>query len=345
MSVVTYAYSNTRVKVMRSLLLSEGEFGALTRVKSLDDFVMSLKQTYYGDVLSGLDTVDVHKVGMCLGMDLIRAVNKVFMLCPPKCRPLFDVISRKYEFELIKLILNSQAGGLTSDEIDSSLPFADAGSVFRVDTEEFISRLSTLSVEEIISAVLGRYSGLDKFMPDSPDLLGVLVALDQYYFSELQNAVGHLKGADKKTASMLVALEIEVANIMILLRAVSRGYDDSRFIIPSDGYHLGSLDRYLAVDAAATLKKLSSTVYGPILEDAADKYEKTNSLLPIELALKAYLAKQSQNIMIEHPFRLGFILGYMTLKELEIQNLKSICVGIAGTLPSEKIEETLVMLA
>lgn len=344
MTMADYAYSNTRVRVMKSSLLKNSDLEALIQTKDLQEYLTSLRQTPYVATLSGLDKVTLREMEKYFSRDLIRTIDKIIRISPPACVPFLNAISKKYEFEYLKFILNSKTGGLSTEEIRDRIPMAELNHLFGYrHTGEFLSRLIDLPVEEAPALLCARYPGLAEFMSDPQDSLDTLIALDRYYFSELQNALRPLKGGDKKVVSMLISLEVDIANIMIILRSINQGYDVRRFIIPNQNPYINELCEHTPNSVMDVLTKLSKTVYGPLLEDAASGYTTTNSLLQMELTLRGYLVKKSKILMKEYPFQIGLILGFLKLKGLEIENLKAICVGIDEGLPADKIRELLLI--
>jgi len=339
MAMVDYAYSNTRIRVMKSLFLKNRDLEALSRAKNFEDYLTSLKQTQYSGIFSGMEKATIHEIERVLSIDLKETIDKVMGISPQSCVPFLDAVSKKYQLEYIKLILNSKVGNLSEEEIMSKFFIPEKS------TEEFLSRLINLPIEpidDIIALLCSRYKGLDEFIPESPQLLDILIALDKYYFSELQRSVKYLKRGDKKIASRLISMEIDISNIMIILRSITRGYEIERFIIPNRSSYLTALDEYTPDNVIEFIENLSKTIYGSVLEDVVPIYKRTDSLLCFELALKRFLIGECKKIMKEHQFQLGFILGFLKLKEMEIGNLKAICVGIGESLPSEEIRDLLV---
>lgn len=342
MGLIDYAYANTRLRVMKSQLLSEAELESFTRAKSLDDFADALKQTHYNEVFSGIEKVDEYEVEKLLRLDLLQTIQKVAYIAPPMCEPFVEALARKYEFSFIKLVLNSQAGKVSAAEIEAKLPVGGSEELFSKGFEEAITKIISLSNEEIASLLMRRYRGLDEFLVDSKDKMSILLALDQYYFASMKKAIGTLSGQDKKTAQMLSALEADGANIMMLFRAVARGYDPAKFLIPGKGYYLKVASKYIADDVEGVMRKLSLTRYGMVLAEPFALYAKTKSFFPIELALKMYIVKQSRLIMARYPFSIDYVLGYVKLKEMEVEDLTAICVSIGENMPAEKIGSVLV---
>jgi V/A-type H+-transporting ATPase subunit C len=330
-----YAYSNTRIRVMKSLLLGNSDFEVLLRAKNLNNCLTSLKQTAYGGALTRLERVTIHEIERILDTELTRTIGKVIRMSSHRCAPLLAVISEKYQFEYIKRILDAKMGDLPPEEIRDMVP--------AVGEYSFLSRLIDLPVRDIKDLLCDRYEDLDEFMPESPGSLETFVALDRYYFSELQNALKNLGGRDRKVASRIVSMEVDIANIMIIIRSITRRYDSSKFIIPGDDSNITDLVEHMPKDVMGVIEKLSRTHYGPLLEDAVSDYAETKSLVRLELTLKRYLAGENKVLTEGDTFQLGYILAFLKLKELEIGNLRAICVGVNEGLSPDRIRELLIM--
>lgn len=341
MGLADYSYSNTRIRVMKSLLLTRDQIKAQSNLKNLEDFVASLQKTYYAGVLSGLRRPTVAEIERILKADLIQTIKKVAFISPPSCQPLMNTILMKYEFDYIKYILNALEGKVSESDIVSRLPWRDRGQIFREkETEDFLDQLLGLSPAGLISAVSDRYPELRRFMLSS-DRVDFITALDKYYYSRIQEDIANLKGSEKNTADAMMSLESEITNIMILLRSVVQGRDPTRYFISSRRYHIRP-DKYIAENVLDALQKLLKTPYGPVLVESAASYAQTKSLLSIELALKKYLLKQTMKIMDEQPFGIGFIIAYIRMKEIEVENLLAVCNCIKEEFPPEKTEKLLL---
>jgi len=87
MSMADYAYSNTRIRVMKSLLLKNSDLETLIRTKNLNDCLMSLRQTRYAEIFSRLEKVTIHGIERLLDVDLMRTVDKIIRISPQSCVP------------------------------------------------------------------------------------------------------------------------------------------------------------------------------------------------------------------------------------------------------------------
>jgi V/A-type H+-transporting ATPase subunit C len=154
-----------------------------------------------------------------------------------------------------------------------------------------------------------------------------------------------LKGRDKEIAKQLIGIEIDAMNIMILLRTIHwRGKIDPDLIIPYF-YHLSEklVNECAKCDSLEdVITKLSKTPYGKILNQSLENYRQKRSLLSFELSLKKYCLEKNENFLRGDPFQIGTLLGYLKLKEVEIENLRAIAVGIENKLPEEEIEKLIL---
>ena len=132
-------------------------------------------------------------------------------------------------------------------------------------------------------------------------------------------------------------------NILTLLRTLGKEQPE-KYLLPCY-YKLRKdyLERCLKSKTISELVgKLSESNYGKILTGALPEYEKTNSLLPFEIKLKRHVLERNKLALQGDPFHLGTLLGYLKLKELEVENLRIIAVGVFHGFAEEEITNLLV---
>ena len=81
--------------------------------------------------------------------------------------------------------------------------------------------------------------------------------------------------------------------------------------------------------------------YQPVL-GAVPEYESTGSVLPIELALDGHLVRVGKDISITQPFGIGPAIGYLSLKEMEIRNVRTLARGIESGLSADEIRSLIM---
>jgi V/A-type H+-transporting ATPase subunit C len=89
------------------------------------------------------------------------------------------------------------------------------------------------------------------------------------------------------------------------------------------------------------ISALEGTIYGSIISENLEEYEKTGSVYVFEKALDKHLAEVGRKLSLRQPFGVGPIIGLITSKEQEIKNLKIIIKGKIEGLSSNQIRELL----
>ena len=327
-----YAYSNARIRGMKTFLLKSNDLERLGGAKSLKEFVALLDQTPYKEVSSGLGEITLPGIDRSLMTNLMGTVNKIIDISP--CKSLLESISKKYEIGCVKIILNAKASNISMDKIRDKI---------FIETELLAKLMETGKLEDRVNLLMEKYEGLDEFIDKESEEFpsNAVIGLDRYYFAMLNGEIDKLHLRNHKIALMLIGMEIDSKNIMMILRGISHGYETKDLLIPS---HSHCVENCIgAEEVADVVSKLSKTVYGPILTKAMPSYMKTNSLLPFELALKKNVIDKHIKAMEGYPLQLGTVLGFLKLKENEIENLRIICIGIENNMQRNEIKELLMI--
>jgi V/A-type H+-transporting ATPase subunit C len=80
----------------------------------------------------------------------------------------------------------------------------------------------------------------------------------------------------------------------------------------------------------------ASRYYGRLVGEFAD-------IVDLEMKLFRFMKMTTRQMLSGQPFHIGTIIGYLTLKELEVNNLKSIAEGKRHLLTEDEIAESLVL--
>ncbi len=327
-----YAYSNARIRGMKSFLLKPSDLEALIGARNLKDFVVLLEHTPYKEILSRLEDTTPSNIEKLLMADLIETADKIVEMSP--CKSLLESMSKKYEIGCIKMILNAKVSNIPIDRIKDRI---------FIESELLLKLMETEGSEDVINLLVEKYEGLDEFIDKESEEfpLNVVTGLDMYYFVKLRREVDGLSGGDREIASRLIDMEIDCINIMVILRAIYHKNNARKFIIPG---HNPSIEECIGLeDVMNVVSKLSDTVYGPVLTKASSIYTETNSLLPFELGLKKNLIEGYIGATMGNPFQIGTLLGFLKLKENEIENLRAICIGIENNMQADEIKELLII--
>ena len=95
-------------------------------------------------------------------------------------------------------------------------------------------------------------------------------------------------------------------------------------------------------DLEALSKALEKTRYKDLIQKGIEEFNKSGSLIALEIELYKYLLKESVLLLHQNPLSIDAILGYMFAKDIEVRNLRIIVKGKQLGLSDEFIESQLI---
>lgn len=342
MQALRYSYPNARIRGMKARLLSGKDFETALKSSSFKDYTLWLGNTSYKEILEGTKEAEIEKIEAHLWKNLMKENEKIFSMTPNSAKEFMELRLRGYEILALKNLINLKAAEEEGKDFYASF-FTNKKIKQRAeklkstkDVSELIGLLADTEYGEILRAALEDYE-------KSKNPFHLTLALDNYYLGKLWKACEKLSSHDKIIARELIGLEIDMLNIMVALRTLGKE-NQEKYFLPCH-YHLKkeNLERCLKSKTIHELiGKLSESKYGKILNDALADYEKEKSLLPLELALKRNILKKNKVALQGDPFHIGTLLGYLKLKETEIDNLRITTVSISHGLSGEEFSNLLV---
>ena len=91
------------------------------------------------------------------------------------------------------------------------------------------------------------------------------------------------------------------------------------------------------------LAKLDSTRFAQLGGRLVRLFEDTNDMGNVELAIEDYIAQRIKRQMTAFPFHLGTVIGFFSLKQYEVRNIRSIAVGIERGESAETIRRMITI--
>jgi V/A-type H+-transporting ATPase subunit C len=195
------------------------------------------------------------------------------------------------------------------------------------------------------SAIVERY--MDN-VREKGSLFFLEMGLDHHFFSNLIKQIENLDKRDRKEASRLIGVEIDLLNVAWLFRLKEfRNLDDKTIlslIIPH-GLNLGEdeLKQTMASrDMTAVIQTVVKSSY-PGLHSLLSMGGADSSarLAFFERILDRILVYEIQRIMTGYPFTIGIILSYFFLKTNEIKKVRTILNAKQYELSPERIRGAL----
>lgn len=334
MGAFRYAYANARIHGMRSRLLSKKQLSMAVKLPSIGEFLVFLENSPYKEILYAKEVRSTKEIEKTLFNDLMKMNKKVLNFAPGTTKEFLAEYLRRYEIQYIKNLLYHKAGN------KENFQEAFAGVLSKKIHELSAKFKEAKTVEEVIFALENtQYKFLRNYVDEyknSNSIFPLALSLDKHYFHQLRDKVKKLSSKDREIAEKFFGIEIDVINIMTLLRKINNENLEQFLILPFHRIPQKVITNCLSSNSVEdVIAKLSETVYGKVLSDALSEYQKTGSLLSFELALKKYVLDKNKEFSLGDPFHIGTILSYLTLRENEIKNLGAIAVGIENNMQDE----------
>jgi len=338
---------------MKNDLLTASDFNRLSSQR-LGEIYNFLRTTIYSRDVSVVpeERFDARILEEASTNNFIRTFNKILKSSPKDIEPLLTAMLNKFEAENIKALLRAKMAGLEIDEAVRYLTLlgkADAISyrdvLLKAKTiEELVELLSVTEYGPLLNLALQDYKKEGTLLPfDS--------ALDRYIYTNLWIKTTSLSGEDVKIAKEVLGTEMDMQNIKIILRCKTLRIDKeaiTRYIIPIN-YKTSLKTLENGINAQNVNEALQAFLgvksYKEDIESALRAYEASNSLSPVEMILDKLTLRTNLEILRRHPFPfdLGVVLSFLSLKWVEVRNLRIIVKGREDNLPPERIEKLLIL--
>lgn len=355
---LTYGYASTRVRARKALILQKSFYEDLLNQRTMDGIIAMLERTYYKKVLTGgvlleYFTPEDGSKFVELGAEVHYkdVVNKVRSFTPEDGKPVVNMLMRKWDILNLRTIISSKRAGKTWKEIHPYLVTAgelttdELRRIAESEPDKLFLRIKSTSVgREILSQSGKGLRGTEleqmfiKALKSSQVLNQLQIILDASYYNYLQEGIVS-SDKDVMWIKYTVSKEIDLRNIMNTLRLKQNGIKDFSRIEPHliKGGRVGSacVENLLKAnsnkDVVATIK--------PMFRLGKDDYK---SLAELEVALNQELARERVGVFYRNPLSIATIVGFLFIKEEEMNNLRKIVRGKDYHLTPEEIRPMLV---
>lgn len=364
---LAYGYSNARVRAMRPQLLTKRQAEDLLKVHTSAAIIEYLSRTAYRNDFSGLPAKigDEERVELAVSRNFARTAQKLLRITPEKSKKALEAFLNRYDIHNIKTILLSKKLGRTKEETQALLVMAGTMSQKEIaavlsakNPDEFYSslRASDFGASFLTSASIrhipkDQIKALFQNPSDTQKLDMFLASLDFYYYE----MAGHVLASGEKEAEAIVQLlhdEADAKNIMTILR-LKRGSADKKTImehlVGGGNLSRARLEKIAAAKDVAEAVSLSSSFFmsqtgRDEFATAEQRYRQDGKLSHFEVVFEKSIARRSLHALRRSIMSIGAIVGFLFLKEEEMQNIQKIVRGKALSLPPERISEMLVLV-
>jgi len=351
-----YGFANARVKAMKGLLLSSSALDELLKVSTIDAMVELLQRTdYRGDLISNsMNHSGSELIEMACGSNFVRMVAKLRSFTPKSDKAAVKALLRKWDLLNLKTIIHAKMVGKTYEEVRpylfpvGDLSAANFESIARAEADQIFNEIRRTALgAEMLSSSTALFSKhmwdtFRKALKNLNTFRQVEVILDAYTYLFMDKALAEVPGSDVKDIRRILKREIDAKNILIIERLKKHGYPKEKIgnYLIKGGSMSGNFIRQLidAKDLGAAVS-LAKSKFRRLELNEGDL-----TLSDLEIAMEKALAAQKTLAFHRSVLSTGVVLGFLLLKEEEINNLRKIAKGKEYNIPESEIRDMLVVV-
>ncbi|VVB68535.1 V-type ATP synthase subunit C [Candidatus Norongarragalina meridionalis] len=331
---LSYAYANARIKAMKSKLLDANTVREMMDVGTIEEVIEILEESPYKKAFVDCSTryKGLTLVAKALHQDGVEMRRTIMKFMPQAGVPMYRTDMREWAIRDIKHVVSEKAIG-REPSLDDLMLIDDAEApllramIAANGAEGAIAVLERSGYAPAIASAKEEYA-------KRKDFRVLLDALDRSYYAEIAALA---KSTDDVQAKAIIESRIASVNVMTVLRMKRDGLQNeaiSANLLPGGN---ASFERRLmdAKDYAACVAVVREK-YGIDEKIAAKALDGKLSALEVELDRRRMgkILKESRISMLSF----GAILGFIYLKNTEVDNIRKIAYGTVFGLKDEMRE-------
>lgn len=352
-----YGYSNARVKAMKGLLLKTSFLDEMIRVGTIEGMVELLQRSGYKSDLAGASVSYGAStiIEIAASRNFGRTVKRLLRLTPKSDRLAVEALLIRWDLLNLKTLMHAkrvkksydevrpylfEVGGLGEDDFRRIMK-ADEGSLMReLRRTSLGQKMLSIGTSQLTRQMKEKFTSalrsLDTF-------LQMETIIDAYIYLFMDQALSEVGGKDVSSIRELLKREIDAKNIMIIERLKKHGTSKERI--------LGSLIRGGTLGDALLNKMIDAkdlqtviTLAKPKFRQLEMKAEGKAGLTDLEIALEKSITAQKVLAFHRAILSVGVVIGFLLLKEEELNNLRKIAKGKEFNIPESEVREMLVVV-
>jgi vacuolar-type H+-ATPase subunit C/Vma6 len=332
MSASKYAYSIARVRAKRAFMLKPEDYEALLRAPSIYQALAHLRSVsdFGKDIPQTEDMYEIEKHLANKFVEILRTL--IESVREGSARVFLKLVLAKYEYETLKALLKAKFLRVPESEaILMAPPLGRYGGVLYTsllsakDVDQAIDLVPEVELKPILREALREAETLKNPLP-------IEVAIDRWLYTRLWGLASKLRGDDKKWTKHLLGIEIDIKNVLALVRGKVLGLQPSvieKAWLP------------LCYKLPLDLKSLASQPFSSILQALATSYygkavsPLAKDAIEVERALEILWVKENEDVFLHYPFTLGLVYAYANLKYVELKDVRAILFSKLMNLPPQ----------
>ena len=350
-----YDYGNTRLRAMKSRLLSRETLESLAMSESLQALITALTKTSYCKAVEAAlaRATGLAVIAEALRQDLSETLGKIRQFYQGSAAQNVALLLRTYDVQNLKSVLRGLARLLPREEIMAAvLPVGELPESIWIQLaraygpREAIDLLATLRqpfAQPLLALRVEKPGATTTEME---------LALEHWYFEQAKE---YLKSTTRAPTCLVATLKLEadLLNLLTVLRFAHAPAERSR--LDENGLRdllvgPGKLSFQVLEVAGGqdTLEEavalLAGTPYTTALQAGLTAYRDSGRLSNFERHLRLYRLRWMRKQIVQDPLGIGVPVGYLALKANEVSNLRWIAHGLRQELDSRAIRAGLELL-
>jgi len=354
-----YGYANARIRGMKGLLLKPSSLEELIKVRTVDAMVELLQRTHYKDELVSLSLKyrGSELVELAAGRHFVSVAKKIKKLSPKDDHAVIDALLRKWDLLNLKVVLNAKRMGTPFEEVKPYL--IDVGLMTQADFEAIANADERHLFEVVRHTPLGQemlsqstavfskrmWDNFKNALQNLDSFLQLQTMLDAYMYLFMDKALVTATAKpsrDVERFRKLFKKEIDAKNILIIERLKKQGVEKEKipdYLVRGGTFTPGVIKEITdAKDLAAV---------AAIVDPRFRRFkvpETLESLTDLEIALEQAVAAERLGEFNRSLLSVGVMLGFILLKEEEINNLRKISKAKEFNIPESEVREMIVVV-
>ena len=351
-----YGYSNARVRAMKGLLLRGAFLDEMIRVGSIEAMVELLQRTGYKNDLAG---ASVNYGGSALietaaSRNFSRTVRKLLKITPKSDRKALEALLIRWDLMNLKTLMHAKRIKKTYDEVRPYL--FDIGGLGEDDFKRIMKADEGSLMKELRRTDIGRKmlsigtGELNKQMRDKftsalrslDTFLQMETIIDAYIYLFMDQVLSEVGGKDVSDVRKILRKEIDAKNIMIIERLKKHGTPKDRI--------LGSLIRGGTMSESMISRFIDAKDMHGVIALAKPRFHELElkgekaGLSDLEIAFEKSVTAQKVQAFHRAILSVGVVIGFLLLKEEELNNLRKIAKGKEFNIPESEVRAMLVVV-
>lgn len=329
-----------KIAFEKSKLLSNAQYKELLSVKDLNEFVGKLQNMGYEEIdFQEKDPLELIDYG--LKEKVITVLHKIIRNSPQNFQRFFIAYLLKFEIENIKLLVKGFYKKLRSEELklhESVEGLLGRKGIFKealaaADLRALITILQKLPYGNLIK------EAFTIFERENYSFFYFDLFLDLKYLEELWSVHQKLRRSNRKIVKELIGLETDCYNLEVVLRARNLKLEPHLIyrMISSKHFHLNKqfleelIKDNLSYERLAQIFRVNEKI-------------STLDAQSVQQICKSMRLKLIRSLYVRSVFGIAKSLAFLIHKELEMENLRIISVGIHYKKPIEEISKKLYII-